>query len=552
MEFQDNKSPFPKFLMVLLVTEVYRHAYHCHLSEKDMDRREISVVVVLLIILVGFIVVVVIIDPFRSPPVVEVEGGVALETDSQSSLVRAASMNFTISLLWNSIYDTGAFHINVTNVIPSQLSVDSSVDYSIITTGTKSRVFRIETTSLSATLRFQTDGSSKPLNFFIFGDTQGFQGGLEQITSAANEYNPDFLIHCGDLTPFGQYHQYLSVFSSLSNSNIPVFTTPGNHDIRLDGNEIYRNLFGPNKFSFEYKDVFFLFFDTSSGTVSEEDLVWIEYSLSQSSSERIVAISHMPLFDPRSGSNHSLTNSTNADILLTIFDDYEVDVYFSGHIHMFNSVVKNGTTHVISGGAGASLYASYEDGGFYHYTNVTLCPNNLHIEPIEIEAPSFPNDILVVRGLDEDVTLNIDDLFQLPQMTSYSTFQNQFGNWRGYGEYVGVKFSTLLDLVGGITPDMQIRVTAHDGFQQYFSYSNVFPNESWYSLQGDMVLAYQYNGTKVPDWSDGFRVVMMPDDEAYSNTDCALTSSPGMGYHIYPSAGARWVRFVSFVEVLMR
>ena len=83
-----------------------------------------------------------------------------------------------------------------------------------------------------------------------------------------------------------------------------------------------------------------------------------------------------------------------------------------------------------------------------------------------------------------------------------------------------------------------------------FSYDNVYPNASWYDVQGDMILAYSLNGTDVLDWTDGMRLVMLPADEAYSNSDCLETSAPGMGYHVYPSAGARWVRFVSYIEVI--
>ena len=95
-----------------------------------------------------------------------------------------------------------------------------------------------------------------------------------------------------------------------------------------------------------------------------------------------------------------------------------------------------------------------------------------------------------------------------------------------------------------------VRITSFDGYSQDFGYENVYPNATWLGVQGDMVLAFELNGTEVLDWTDGMRLVMMPEDEGYSNVDCEDTSLPGMGYHVYPSAGARWVRFVSFIEVI--
>ena len=35
------------------------------------------------------------------------------------------------------------------------------------------------------------------LNFYVFGDSQGYQGGISQIITSANENNPDFIFHCG-------------------------------------------------------------------------------------------------------------------------------------------------------------------------------------------------------------------------------------------------------------------------------------------------------------------------------------------------------------------
>ena len=108
----------------------------------------------------------------------------------------------------------------------------------------------------------------------------------------------------------------------------------------------------------------------------------------------------------------------------------------------------------------------------------------------------------------------------------------------------------MVGLVGGMGVSDTVRVTSFDGYSQDFAYGNVYPNTSWYDIQGDMILAYELNGTEVLDWTDGMRLVMLPTDEAYSNNDCLATSAPGMGYHVYPSAGARWVRFVSFIEVI--
>ncbi|MBE0527031.1 MAG: hypothetical protein IH631_08820, partial [Candidatus Thorarchaeota archaeon] len=126
------------------------------------------------------------------------------------------------------------------------------------------------------------------------------------------------------------------------------------------------------------------------------------------------------------------------------------------------------------------------------------------------------------------------------------SFQNQYDNWRGHGTYTGIAISELVELVGGMTINDTLIIRSFDGCAQEFSYSNVYPNATWTEIQGPMILAYAYNDTSVLDWADGMRLVMIPSDGAYSNTDANQTSESGD----LISAGTRWVRFVSIIEVI--
>lgn len=388
------------------------------------------------------------------------------------------------------------------------------------------------------------------LNFYVFGDSQGYQDGILEIAEIANLEQPDFVFHCGDLTPFGQSNQYDEVISALETFTVPVYTTVGNHDIREGGGDRYLQHFDSSTYSFNSGPVHFTIFNTSTSDISETEMIWLENDLSQSSSEIKFVFTHIPPFDPRTGSDHGMLNTTTAERLMTLFEAQSVNTVFTGHIHMYNESVRNGVRYVITGGAGASLYASEEEGGIYHFVNVTLAETGVEIVPVLLTPPTLERDRVVVRGSDEDVTLSLADLISMDMTEGWSSFQNQFDNWRGYGFYRGVRVSNLVSLVGGMGLSDIVRVTSFDGYSQDFSYDNVYPNVSWYDTQGDMILAYGLNGTDVLDWTDGMRLVMLPADEAYSNDDCLATSAPGMGCQIYPSAGARWVRFVSFIEVL--
>ena len=407
-------------------------------------------------------------------------------------------------------------------------------------------VIMILLVSSTAVILFLGMTDDDSINFYVFGDSQGYQGGVEQIVTAANLHRPDFLFHCGDLTPFGQENQYQAVKAVLDQSIVPVYATIGNHDLKDGGGVLYEEYFGISRYSFDIGSAHFTVFNSSSSDFSSQEFSWLEQDLTQTEAEFRFVFTHIPPFDPRTGENHSLINSTASTQLMSLFETHDVDVVFTGHIHMYNETVVNGVRYVITGGAGASLYADEESGGIYHYMNVTLNESGLTIEPVLLDTPTLSRDIVAVRGLVEDVTLSLDDLLQMDVVSGYSSFQNQYDNWRGNGTYTGIAISELVELVGGMTINDTLVIRSFDGYAQEFSYSNVYPNATWAEIQGPMVLAYTYNETSVLDWADGMRLVMIPPDGEYSNTDAIQTSESGDVI----SAGARWIRFVSLIEVI--
>jgi len=137
-------------------------------------------------------------------------------------------------------------------------------------------------------------------------------------------------------------------------------------------------------------------------------------------------------------------------------------------------------------------------------------------------GPSGPSIQLIGSGnATRNVTLS--EVQAMFLVSRYGSFQNSYGNVRGQGNYSGVKIADLVELVGGMQADQLLVVNASDGYSQTFSYRNVYPNATGWSIQGDMILAFEYNGTLVPTWEDGYRIVFMPEDGYFSNQDGALT-----------------------------
>jgi hypothetical protein len=153
---------------------------------------------------------------------------------------------------------------------------------------------------------------------------------------------------------------------------------------------------------------------------------------------------------------------------------------------------------------------------------------------------------LTIEGKSGTVILSLTDLQGMEATQGQSSYQNSVGNWKGLGTYVGVNIPSLVNLVGNMEAGDTLTVYASDNYTQTYSYYNVFNAWPDASIQGSMILAYSFNGSVVPTWVDGFRIAFMPDDSAYSNADCAATTTPDESSG---SAGARWVSSVSRIVV---
>ncbi len=152
-----------------------------------------------------------------------------------------------------------------------------------------------------------------------------------------------------------------------------------------------------------------------------------------------------------------------------------------------------------------------------------------------------------VIGIAKTEKFTLKNLKALPAVTRQGSFQNTFGNVRGQGIYRGVNVSALIDAVGGMTEDQWIRVTAADGYNQSYSYSNVYPDAERWSYQGDMVVAYEYNGTEVPAWDEGLRIMFLPEDGYYSNNDYENSTDEEL---LGGAAGPRCIQNVKTISIV--
>ena len=131
--------------------------------------------------------------------------------------------------------------------------------------------------------RLLASAGPTPLRFVALGDTHDAYDELlrtiEQINATPDV---DFVVHVGDTTNFGLLKEYEWTQRALARLRVPVLVVLGNHDAISSGQGVYRNLYGPFDFSFEYKRHKFVFFNSNylefPGVAPDRE--WIDAQLS--------------------------------------------------------------------------------------------------------------------------------------------------------------------------------------------------------------------------------------------------------------------------------
>jgi len=166
-----------------------------------------------------------------------------------------------------------------------------------------------------------------------------------------------------------------------------------------------------------------------------------------------------------------------------------------------------------------------------------------------MQQPSADPSTDVIRKDGTQLSITLTQMQSMDSVEAYGAYENSFDNPRGNGTYKGVRVSGLVDLAGGMESTDLIVVNGSDGYSVTFPYSKVYPSLSTQDIQGDMILAYSYNETIMPEWELGFRIIFLTEDEYYSNAD-AEASTPE---EYFPdAAGPQCVSNVVTIRIVER
>lgn len=293
----------------------------------------------------------------------------------------------------------------------------------------------------------QTEG----FNFIVYGDTRADNPGdgvapiHEELVGTYLEYNPEFIIHTGDMVlQGGDWNQWLQFNASLEDvwdAEIPFYGVPGNHEkytpIWTEWDTDFNNYTtffdfssvidesGETElwYSLEYEGLHFCFlnteyywYDAGGGSMrfscNATQLHWLYEDLSRTQLDDFIVVSfHRPAWSILLGRPDRWEEAESVCANFhDLFVQYGVDLVFSGHDHYYYQTVRNGTYYFTTGGGGAPLYQGdlgapiWLEGDMtfseHHFCNVevystyveivAIGPDNMVYDEFRIDRPTTP------------------------------------------------------------------------------------------------------------------------------------------------------------------
>jgi 3',5'-cyclic AMP phosphodiesterase CpdA len=226
---------------------------------------------------------------------------------------------------------------------------------------------------MTGSISGQTKNSASPF-FFIqltdpqFGMSESNNGYAketelyEKAVNAINRLNPDFVVITGDLVNNKDNQSQIAEFKRITakiNSSIPVYYSPGNHDIgqapAKKDIDLFISNYGHDRFSFIHKNSLFIGLNSciikaATPLLEQIQSDWLKNELSKGEGENhILLFCHYPFFinsfdEPETYSN---IPTRTRERYLFLLKENKVEAVFAGHLHD-NVSAKSGEMYMIT------------------------------------------------------------------------------------------------------------------------------------------------------------------------------------------------------------
>lgn len=201
--------------------------------------------------------------------------------------------------------------------------------------------------------------------FGMFEKNEGFEKETllyQKAVTEINILNPDFLVITGDFVndqdSYAQIIEFKRITAMIKPS-IPVYYSPGNHDIgQLPDKESLKNYkrnYGSDHFSFKHKGSSIIGFNTGlikakSNKPELKQFRWLAEKLRESrKAQHIILFTHYPFFNKTVDEPTAYSNIDREcrEKYLRLFSDNRVSAVFSGHHHS-NGLSKYGNVELVT------------------------------------------------------------------------------------------------------------------------------------------------------------------------------------------------------------
>ena len=272
----------------------------------------------------------------------------------------------------------------------NELICHGRYDNSLLIVGTKQEIEEIKNgikdKAKNITKIERIEEGKIPFRFVVFGDNRGNPEVYKTLLDKISSLSPDFVINTGDLiTNPGHLYQWEEFISLSSGYDFPTLFVVGNHDVENERSELmYRDIFTlPGEeiyYSFSSANAEFIILDSevpgSECKIEGKQLEWLKETLQAGAPAHRFVFIHRPFYpDSLIGRHYGRCLDRypqTRDSLFALLKKNNVEIIFTGHEHFFLKSLHNGIMQIITGGAGAPLYAEEKDGGFYHFVLVDI------------------------------------------------------------------------------------------------------------------------------------------------------------------------------------
>ena len=165
----------------------------------------------------------------------------------------------------------------------------------------------------------------------------------------------------GDLTNCGTEQELTEIYEKINGYHKSLILTIGNHDLYSMSREMVSQLINQKvNHSIDLDEVKLIFWETAremdkenfGGTVTEEQLIWLQRELEESGDKAVILFGHHPIYDTTFRSNYNkLSIDPEMDVYSVLKNKKGSAIYVCGHNH-YDSVVQKDNWTFVQIGAG--------------------------------------------------------------------------------------------------------------------------------------------------------------------------------------------------------